>query len=196
MSPEDQQIVQSIRQGDRDAFQKLFRHWYPLLVGFARRFIPGTEDTEEIVQDLFVQLWDRRDQLAPTTSLRSYLFTAVRNRCFNFLQHQKVRQQSQEAIAERLEEQGRQSNPAEHLEQQELEQRILAAIQELPERCRKVFYASRFEGKKYKEIAAEMDISPRTVEVQVGKALKHLRKALKDILPLIIWWLSMGGIEK
>ncbi len=195
MDPQDAHIVQAIQSGDEAAFERLFRSWYPNLVGFARRFVQDPDESEELVQDFFFQLWEKRQQFSLSTSLRSYLFTAVRNRCFNYLQHHKVRRQHQEGIADRLTSLGQSSGPQEQLEHGELAQRIDAAVEALPPRCREVFVASRYEGKKYKEIAESLGISPRTVEVQIGKALKQLRSALKDILPLIIWWLTLGGGE-
>ncbi len=178
--------IKAIQQGDEGAYEALFREWYPALVGFSRKFIHDPAESEELVQEMFCQLWDKRNSFNPTTSLKAYLYAAVRNRCFNYLEHRKVRQRSQEAVAERITEQGRQSSPVQIMEEIETKTRIEQAVAELPNRCREVFELSRYEGLKYAEIAQKLEISPKTVEVQIGRALKHLREALRDLLPFLV----------
>ncbi len=193
MTLSDQDIATNIQQGDQSTFETLFRTWYPALVGFARKFIQDPAEAEELVQEMFCQLWDKRASFQPTTSLKAYLYAAVRNRCFNHLEHLKVRKKSQEAIAQRITDQGRQSSPVQLMEETETQVRIEEAISELPERCRQVFELSRYEGLKYAEIAKRLDISPKTVEVQIGKALRQLRGALRDLLP---FWIALVWILK
>lgn len=164
------------------------------MCGFARKFVKDPAEGEELVQELFCQLWDKRLDFKPTTSIKAYLYGAVRNRCFNRLEHLKVRERSQEGIAETLRNQGHQSSPTQLLEAQETQIRIETAVSELPDRCRQVFELSRYEGLKYNEIAHELNISPKTVEVQIGKALKYLRASLRDILPLVAAFL--GGLKE
>lgn len=154
------------------------------------------DEAEEVVQDMFCALWEKREEFNPNTSMNAFLFSSVRNRCLNKLQHLKVRQNKQETIGQRMEEQGRGVHPDEYVEGEELKVRIEQAVGELPERCREVFQLSRYEGKKYSEIAEQMGISPRTVEVQIGKALKHLRNALRDILPFVLWLFIWWGGKK
>lgn len=182
----DRDIVNAIQEGDESAFEALFREWYPALCGFARKFTSDPAEGEELVQEMFCQLWDKRSGFNPTTSLKAYLYAAVRNRCFNYLEHQKVRQRSQEAVTQRIAEQGRQSSPVQLMEETETQVRIEHAIAELPDRCREVFELSRYDGLKYAEIAKKLEISPKTVEVQIGRALKHLRGALSDLLPFLV----------
>lgn len=191
MIPSDTSIATAIRDGNETTFETLFRKWYPHLCGFARKFVKDPAEGEELVQELFCHLWDKRTDFHPTTSIKAYLYGAVRNRCFNRLEHLKVREKSQEAVAETLRNQGTQANPTQLLEASETQLRIEAAIGELPERCRQVFELSRYEGLKYNEIAHELNISPKTVEVQIGKALKYLRTALRDILPLVTAFLGV-----
>lgn len=140
-------------------------------------------DAEELVQDMFTQLWDKRAQLELRTSLRSYLFTAARNRCLNFIKHQNVRAQHEDHVKGAPPNSEADASAA--MEQAELKACIDQAISALPDRCREAFRLSRFDGLSYKEIAARMDISPRTVEVQIGKALKILRAELREYFPLI-----------
>lgn len=189
----EEQIAASIRAGDEASFEALFRAWYPRLVGFAGRYLGRGPEAEEMVQDAFCKLWENRTDFQPTASLGGYLFATVRNRCLNQLKHQQVRLSKQEAIAERLQDRGRGAQPDEDLQAKDLKIRIDDAIAELPGRCREAFELSRYEGKKYQEIAAEMGISVRTVEVQIGKALKLLREALKDVLPAVLFYLLIGG---
>lgn len=186
MNQPEQEIASAIRQGNEAAFEELFRKWYPALCGFARKFISNPVEGEELVQEMFCQLWDKRAGFKPTTSLKAYLYAAVRNRCFNHLEHLKVRLKSQEAVAQRIEDQGRQSNPVQLMEQSETQFRIETAISELPDRCRQVFELSRYDGLKYAEIAKKLEISPKTVEVQIGRALKQLRGALHDLVPFLV----------
>jgi RNA polymerase sigma-70 factor (family 1) len=183
------ETMQRVRNGDREAFQSLFREHYTMLCHFARKFVGDPDEAEELVQDLFVQLWEKRSQLDLNTSPRSYLFTAARNRCLNVIKHRKVREQHAESVKSGP--QGSAIDPGKQMETAELQARIQQAIAKLPERCREVFRLSRFEGKKYQEIADQLDISPRTVETQIGKALRILRQELKEYLPLAliwIWW--------
>jgi RNA polymerase sigma-70 factor (ECF subfamily) len=182
-------LMAQVQKGDKASFEALFRTYYEMLCNFSRKFVGDMDEAEELVQDLFAQLWEKREQLKVETSPQSYLFSAARNRCLNHLKHRKVRDQhAQSVLAAPL-----QSEPdaTQALEAAELQSRIQAAIDLLPARCREVFVLSRFQGKKYQEIATQMGISPRTVEVQIGKALKILREALRDYLPLSLLWLIL-----
>lgn len=184
MTLSDKERFSLIQAGDESVFESLFREHYAILCAFARKFVADTDTAEELVQELFVQLWDKRHSIHPTTSLRSYLFTAIRNSCFNHLKHQAVKGRHEEhsrTLPLQLV-----SDPSQAMEQAELQARISLAIEALPDRCGEIFKLSRYEGLKYDEIAERLQLSPRTVEVQIGKALKLLREALADWLPLII----------
>lgn len=181
-----------IRAGDEGAFESLFREHHAILCAFARKFVADSDMAEEVVQDIFYGLWEKRATLMPTVSLRSYLFAAVRNSCLNLLKHAKVRdahRQHAEAQAPAHVE-----DPQEALQAAELSARLGLAIAALPDRCGEIFHMSRFEGLRYQEIADRLGLSPRTVEVQIGKALKLLRAQLGDYLPL--WFLAFltGGL--
>lgn len=182
-------VMARVRNGDKASFEALFRDHYQMLCHFARKFVGDMDEAEELVQDLFAQLWERREQLQVETSAKSYLFSAARNRCLNYIKHRKVREQHSESVlASPLESE---PDATQALEAAELQSRIQATIQGLPPRCREVFVLSRFEGKKYQEIATQLGISPRTVEVQIGKALKILREDLREYLPLALLWLIL-----
>ncbi len=146
--------------------------------------MPDGDEAKGIVHDVFVSLWEKMEQLPPDTHFRSYLYTAVRNRCLNHLRNQRkvVRLEAAEAQAPQTEEVP--------LETQELEREIEFAIQTLPEKCREVFELNRKEGLTYAQIAEQLGIAVKTVEAQMSKALAVMRIHLKNYLTLLFfWWL-------
>ncbi len=190
MGISDALLIQQMKDGNKAAFEKLFHAHYEVLCRFGYKWVQDADQVEEIVQEVFVGIWEKRTSLNITGSFRSYLFSAVRNACFNHIKHLKVRAEHQSYVQAtanpNLETADRQ------LEASELAKAINKAVNELPERCREVFRLSREEGKKYAEIAEELDISVKTVENQMGKALKTLRVELKDYLTLLILWMMNG----
>ena len=169
---------------DKPAFETLFRSFFPGLVLFAQKYVPDQDTAKEVVHNVFLNLWEKREKVDMSTPLKSYLFTSVYNRCLNSIRDQK-KFDKDETVFERLN-----SNDfidaTDRLEEQELEQRIFDALQSLPEKCREVFMLNRFEGLKYGEIAEKHGISVKTVETQMSKALKILREKLSDYLTIII----------
>ena len=169
---------------DKPAFEELFMSFFPGLVLFARKYVPDQDTAKEIVHNVFLNLWEKREKVDTSSSLKSYLFTSVYNRCLNFIRDQKKFDRN-ESHFERLESTDF-ADGTDHLEEQELEQRIYDALQSLPEKCREVFVLNRFEGLKYAEIAEKLGISVKTVEAQMSKALKILREKLIDYLTILI----------
>ena len=144
---------------------------------------------ENIVQDVFLVLWEKKDELELSCTLTTYLFTLVKNRCLNFLRHKLI---EEEYNAQMKEELGFKLYALESMEysyhsEKELQEIIQRALDTLPERCREVFIKSRIEGLKYKEISEELGISVNTVENHIVTALKKLRVELKDYLPLLLF---------
>ncbi len=135
---------------------------------------------EEIVQDVMLELWRRRETLAPDTSPQAYLFQSTRNRALNHVRHERVERKVEPIIIDRSDVDA--SAPSELVED-EIEVALRRAVSELPERCREVFELSRTAGLKYSEIAAVLGISVKTVEAQMGKALRSLRVKLAQWLP-------------
>ena len=139
--------------------------------------------SEEIVQELFVRFWEQRETKDITTSVRAYLYTSVKNACLNQLKHLKIKEKYKHEQERELT--FNSSHEQNGLEVSELDQKIHAAINSLPEGRRKIFILSRFDGLKYQEIADKLNISIKTVENQIGNALKFLRKNYFEFLLFI-----------
>lgn len=158
---------------DRPTFDQLFREHYPLLVGVAESMLGDRQAAEDVAQEVMIELW-RREGLSIETTLRGYLVRAVRNRALNQIRHRKV---AGRVGAEDLDLPAVPS--ADHsVREAELAAAIRKGVARLPDRCREVFELSRTQGLKYTEIAEALDISVKTVEAQMGKALRMLREDL------------------
>ncbi len=147
------------------------------------------KSAEEIVQDVFMNVWSKTDSIQIQTTITSYLFGAVRNAAMNYLKHEKV----QLKYAESQKASMSVSESVDILELDELKEKIADAMNQIPEKCREIFELNRMEGKRYKEIAEQLGLSLKTVENQMGKALKILREELGEYLPIIILFLMHGG---
>jgi len=179
MEINDKYIFNKIAEGDKNAFELVFKEYYPSLLIFARRFIDNAGDAEDIVQQLFCNIWFKKDKLNINQSIRAYLFNSVRNNCYDYIKHQKVKAQYfNKVIKERNEDKGDFNNG---LITRETVEAIFKAIENLPEKTKNIFKMNRFEGLKYREIAEKLEISPKTVENQMGMALKKLREALRNL---------------
>lgn len=176
-------LFEQAKAGDESAFEAIFKNYYEDLCRYANKIIQDLESSEEIVQDLFCTLWDKKNHILLSTSLKSYLFRAVFNSCMKHIRHLKVRQVHQKEVLHTTNE-GQEDGKFEEFE---LELKIEKIIEQLPEQCRKIFKLSRFENKKYQEIADELGISVKTVEAQVSKALKILREELKEYLVILLF---------
>lgn len=173
-------------------FEALFKQHYQELCGYANSYLKDLEAAEEMVQSTFVRVWERREQLEIHSSRRSYLYSAVKNACLNQLKHLKVRDEYK-AHNERVLASAHYSAEDEYQANQ-LEERIRASIESMPEGRREVFKLSRFEGLKYREIAERLKISVKTVENQMGSAIKQLRSDVAEFLVIIVTLLIMKGM--
>jgi RNA polymerase sigma-70 factor (family 1) len=160
--------------------EDIFKTHYLQLCNYAYIFLKDTDESEDVVQGVFYQLWKKKDSTEITTSLKSYLFTAVRNNCLKRISHLKIRNQYKENIVH-LDDKGS-NHTMDKVIGRELEEQIKNAIENLPEQCRLIFTLSRQSGFKYNEIAEHLEISVKTVENQMGKALRVLREKLKSYL--------------
>lgn len=174
----DSDRIRRIRQGDKQEFENLFRSSYISLVRYAKTFVKDHDASEEIVQDLFFRLWQDRQNLRIKSSLTGYLFRAVHNRALHNIEHQKVVSRHAGEIAAGTE---LTAEPVtETIYYNELQAKVAGVMERLPERCSLIFRMSRFEGLKYNEIADKLAVSIKTVEADMGKALREFRKALAE----------------
>jgi len=177
MSSENE-IIRGIRQGDVRQFESLFRSSYVSLVQYAKTIVKDHDTAEEIVQDLFFRLWNDKGKIKIETSLNGYLFRAVHNRCLHLIEHKRVVEKHAKELSYNREE-----NPettSETVRYNELQLVIVRILERLPERCGRIFCMNRFEGMKYTEIADKLSVSVKTIEAEMGRALKEFRKALKE----------------
>lgn len=187
----EKQHLTKLQSGDINVFEMIFRTYYQPLCNYAFTFVRDKDEAEEIVQGAFLSIWEKRGSIEIRSSLKSYLYTMVRNTCLNTIKHKKIRQKHVDDQLTLVEESY--ESASESLMADELRERIQTAMEKLPEQCRLVFKLSRFEDLKYSEIAGQLDISVKTVENHMGKALKIMREQLKDFLPIIgmmlYWWM-------
>jgi RNA polymerase sigma-70 factor (ECF subfamily) len=182
--PEEAEIIERIRNGDMEAFETIFKAYYQSLCLFSMRYLRRSDLAEEIVQDIFVNIWDKRSGLHLETSLKSYLYRAVHNNSLKYLQHEKVVDRHAQRIIERKEQ--FYNEPLNNIQVEELTKLLEIAYASMPQKTREIFELSRNEGLKYAEIAEKMEISVKTVEAHMGNALKILRENLKDYLCIAI----------
>jgi RNA polymerase sigma-70 factor, ECF subfamily len=180
--PEDLKVVEALIAGDELMFEQLFRHYYNSLCNYANGILNNADEAEDIVQQVMITIWDKRNSLQITASLKSYIYRSVHNTALNRIRKQKMiagyeaAKQYSVTAADIVTSNAVISN--------ELNRLIGIAVNKLPEQCRMVFKLSRFESMKYAEIADHLGISVKTVENHMGKALRLLRIELKDFL---IW---------
>lgn len=179
----ERELVERIRAGDADAFEELFRSYYASLASFAFAHTDSREVAEEIVQDLFLNIWKRRSEWEVTTHLRSYLYVATINRARSFRRNQRVHRAAGHVLA-REGSGGRERESPDHSDDTAVHHELLiairAAIAALPERTREVFLLNRDGGLSYREVAMRLGITVKTVEFHMGRALASLRERLAD----------------
>ena len=172
----DTEIIGRIRNGDIKEFESLFRSSYVSLVRYATTILKDHDTAEEIVQDLYFRIWQDREKLNIESSLNGYLFRSVHNRCLHYIEHNRVVDRHAEEMSYRQTESP--ESPSDILNYKELQEKVARILEKLPERCGKIFTMSRFEGLKYSEIAEKLSVSVKTVEANMGRALKEFRKEL------------------
>ena len=177
-------IIRSLAPRGEAAFEQLFKTHFRGLHAYAVTILKDEVAGEEIVQNVFYKLWEKRELVEIESSPKAYLYKAVYHDCLNYIKHKKVR--SAHAMHVVRHSSGQVENASGKVLQGELKKHIHAAMGELPEQCRTIFQLSRFEGLKYQEIADEMGLSVKTIENQMGKALRLLRQKLVEFLPVIL----------
>ena len=177
---EDILLLSQLQQGDKKAFNTLFRRYYPILCAYAHRFV-DLEDAEEIVQDVMLWLWENREILLIESSLSQYLLKMIYHRSLNRIAQKEVKYRADTLFYEKSQD---------FYQIEELTKRIHTAIAELPESYREAFIMHRFRDMSYKEIAQTLNTSTKTVDYRIQQALKLLRKELKEFLSFALIFLA------
>nr|DAG55449.1 MAG TPA: RNA polymerase sigma-70 factor [Caudoviricetes sp.] len=178
----DKYLLGRLAEGDKQAYEEIFTRYYATLCAYTRLYIRDLDVGENIVQDLMLWIWENRATLCIINSLSAYLFNATRNRCLKHLNHEMVERRALGQLYEKLQD---------HFESpdfyivEELQDKILAAVESLPSSYREVFELHRFQHKSYEEIASQLKVSVKTVDYRIVQSLKILRVRLKDFLPLV-----------
>ncbi|MBB3188527.1 RNA polymerase sigma-70 factor [Microbacter margulisiae] len=189
---EEHYLLAELGQGNKEAFSLLFRKYYKDMVLFGGNYLYDKTRCEDIVQTIFAQLWENRETLVIETSLKSFLLRSVRNGCIDELRHrQSIREH--ESYTEAFGPLG-DLDTENYILYSDLQAHLDEALDKLPEAYKQAFVMNRFDGLKYKEIALKLEISERTVEVRIGKAIGLLRHHLKDFLILILVILSLNKL--
>ena len=173
---EEKKLFIKIKRGDERAFEEIFHRYYQNLCGYASKILQDEMAAEEIVQDLFVKIWEKRENLDVKTSPKNYLVRSVKNHCLNYIKHTKIKRQHVKHIMSQESEEIQEENYIEI----DLIQKIEESIKSLPQKRQEIFRLSREEGLKYREIAEKLNVSIKTVETQMGLAIKTLREKLKN----------------
>lgn len=192
MNPDEQFLIQQLKEGNEEAYRWLFRHHYSALCQYVGMLLHDNALAESIVDDVIFHVWEIRDRIEITTSLRSYLMRSVRNRCYDHVQSLRARtEQNVSALGAadslRMDNYTDATQPQGILIEKELEEAVARAVEALPEQCRRVFVASRMEGKRYEEIARETGLSVNTVKYHVKNALRLLRRDLAQYITAILF---------
>lgn len=196
----EKQLIENLRRGDESAFRCIYDRHYEPLCRFADLFLHDAALAEEIVDDVIFYLWEHRKEVEIAYSLRAYLMKSVRNRCLNELNSLSRREElrfSSFSLPENTEFLDtlfiEKEHPLGYLLEQELEDELLRGIEALPEECRTVFKKSRFEQKKYEDIAQELNISVNTVKYHIKNALAFLQKRMSGYLKLLLCYIFWGN---
>lgn len=187
----DETIALQLKANDQSAFQSVFKDNYAAVCKTIRRFIRETNTVEDLAQDVFVRFWEKRHKIEIKTSIGAYLYRMAINEALTYIRKQK---RFQEDNIDDFSFSSNESSTDQVMEGEELKVKIKRAIDSLPPKCRTVFLLSRYEELSYKEIAAKLEISVKTVENQMGKALRVMREKLKDHLTIGVILTLLGGL--
>lgn len=183
METNELELFNQIKQGDKLAFEILFRSYYKSLCVFSYRIVKDTVIAEELAQDILYQVWDKRETMVFNTSLKSYLFKAAHNNSLKFIRHKKIVQEH-ESYVKNSADSGIQQ-PDNYAETGEIMHIISQTLHQVPEKTQEIFKLNRYEGLKYHEIAEKLGISIKTVEAHMTSMLRLFRENLKDYLVVL-----------
>lgn len=172
-------LFEQVKKNDLNSYEIIFKRYYKDLYRFAFSYVKEGTIAEEMAQEVFLYIWEKREQIEIHTTLKTYLYSAVKNKCLNYIKLELPKQQSMAdisevflSVSEKRQDEG---------ENEQIKRYIQKAIDALPKKCRRIFLLSRNAGMTYEEIAEELEISKKTVENQMGIALKKLRESLEDV---------------
>jgi len=177
-------------------FKEFYMAWYSRMKNFAREYVISVDDAEDIVQDVFMELYEKYDSLSFRVNMPAYVFTTVKNRCIDHIRRKLLNQesvdymQSEYLLTLRMKFDSLEILDDDIFNDNNLEKKIEYALNKLPEKCRIIFVKHKIEGMKLKEIAEELQLSPKTIENQMTIAYKKLKEELKDYYPLLALFLS------
>ncbi|MFC1724158.1 RNA polymerase sigma factor [candidate division KSB1 bacterium] len=180
----DSDLVVKTVKGDAGAFKDLFDKYSVPLLDFAFSYLKDSQLAEDIVQDVFVNIWLKKENLNPELSIKSYLYKAVQNQVFKHYRRLKLVQKASEYMVLNVEQT---ENPDESFDKNELSKIVQGSVEKLPDKCREIFILNRYHDLKYAEIAEIQNISINTVKTQMGRAFKMLRKELAYFLTVLIY---------
>ena len=190
----EKKTLERLKEGDSKAFESVFKFWYEPMVNFADEYIADTESAKNIVQNIFMRLWEKHHLVDPDSNLKSYIYMATRNACLSHLRHLRVEMAFFEKAKKNSEDlqlnyEALHELDIEKIDFSKLEILIQDSIEALPERCREVFLMSRYDELKNKEIAEKLDITVKAVEANITRALTKLRENTRDYLPELVFFL-------
>lgn len=175
------------------SFEEIYGAYFAKMKRFSKEYVLLEEDAENIVHDVFMDLWEKWDTFSTKTNMFAYLFISVKNKCIDFIRHKAIMQRAETEMVEeyqlslRLNCSALEAFDTDLSRPDDVERIVMKAINSLPEKCREIFIKNKIEGKKQKEIALELNISINTIESQMAIAYKKLRVELKDVLQLFVF---------
>ncbi len=184
-TPSDQLLIEQIKNKNEKVFESVFKEYFKALTIYAKGYVQDLDTAKDITQETFIKLYEKRDELVIHTSLKSFLYTTIRNRCLDYIKLHKIHQQHKNSILYQssisVEEED-----TDRIRYAELKEKIHKAIKTLPTQNQKIFMLSRFNGKSNQEIAEELNLSKRTVETHISNAIKKIRVSVLLSIILLI----------
>lgn len=177
-------LIHQLNTGNELVFEKVFKQYFKVLQNYAYTILNDLDVAEEMVQNVFLKIWEKREKLPQDANIGSYLYKSVYHESLNWLRHEKVKFSHQEHTLYSMKNET--DNTADRIKIKQLEEHLQKALNDLPQQCRTIFQMSRFDELRYREIADELGISVKTVENQMGKALRLMRLKLVEFLPIMI----------
>jgi len=186
----DNELIAFLKKDDQEAFTEIYNRYAESLAGFAASKLYNLDDARDILHDMFIKLWEGRDQLNVTSTLQSYLFAVIRHRIIDKIR-KNITREEYAAMRQSLAD-GYEPGVEQQIAEKELKQQIQQALNELPPRVKEIYQLSREQNLTNKEIAEKLDLSEQTVKNQLSVALKYLRQSLGGLasLAFMLWWLS------